>query len=271
MGLGVDFSAIPTSFLKRCCASCSLYSSSVFFVMAKWFRASTIAVLRRLTDAELDQSMVLSNCLHALEYYIGTFEAAVDLFETCWNEQKRTQTTGVHFGASLSRFSKWKIIAARDGAITIYHVATLIRGIMQAVHNLPSLATDIDKALLRAANKSFRSDFPNFTKLRHAVAHGPELMETAADANKNMFKGQFKNSDFELDNPGRGLIDVISSRCYGTSIDGLFVTYDVSAETAQKLRKIQQTIDEALGSLATPIRGIAQGSDQPPSESDQVK
>lgn len=224
-----------------------------------------VAVLNRLSEQEAKYVLTLSNALNALDYYIGTFEAAVELFDKFWDEQKQSDSTGIHYETSLSRRSQWKIILARDGAITIYHIGTLISSVMQTVHNLPSLASYINKTMLRSAKKEFFSEFPKLTKIRHAVGHGPELFKDSNASSKNMFSGKFKNEHFDIEHDNFGGIDLLSHCCYGTTINGEFLTYDISNESLQKLQTLQRSIDNALGPLGCPIRRIREASNDRPS------
>jgi hypothetical protein len=55
----------------------------------------------------------------------GNFESAVTLFEFCFTEiQSFIAFRKLPPDGSLDRFSGWRFLAIRDGAMSIYHFAT---------------------------------------------------------------------------------------------------------------------------------------------------
>jgi hypothetical protein len=71
----------------------------------------------------------------------------------------------------------WVFVAGRDGAMSIYHFAKSMEGMMAFLGQCPTVLDKVDRTKLRSARKMLRELFPDFEAVRHAVAHAGELMK----------------------------------------------------------------------------------------------
>ncbi len=114
---------------------------------------------------------------HILELagHVEDFEAAIELYDF---STEAAGFTGVNKRFDTpeelrkrNRMRHWRIIAAKDGALTLYHFGETVDAIRGGMRNCPVLRSLVDTKKLKEADKQFESDFPNYVKLRHAVAH----------------------------------------------------------------------------------------------------
>ena len=63
-------------------------------------------------------------------------------------------------------------MAARDGALQIYHTGKIITKVVGAqLNNIPHIRCHVDTEKFRDPRRSFLSTFPNYELIRDAVAH----------------------------------------------------------------------------------------------------
>jgi len=73
------------------------------------------------------------------------------------------------------------MMAARDGALTIYHFGSTIDGIRKSLRSCPALSGPIDRQKLTNAGKLFEAKFPGYIAIRHVVSHYGDFSKTMAD------------------------------------------------------------------------------------------
>jgi hypothetical protein len=56
----------------------------------------------------------------------------------------------------------WEMMAARDGALTIYHFGQALAAIVPAVRQCAAIVDHVDYMALRLARKSFKAAFPSY-------------------------------------------------------------------------------------------------------------
>ena len=98
-----------------------------------------------------------------MHYNVEAWRSALQLFHFC-----KSKPQGV--ASDVAR--RWGFIAADDCVHQLHHLRerlALIKG--HKVRACPSLSTEIDTQLLRAATKKLDEYFPNIDAMRHAVAH----------------------------------------------------------------------------------------------------
>jgi hypothetical protein len=74
----------------------------------------------------------------------------------------------------------WRQIAARDGALQIYHIGAVIGKFREHLRSSPTLQSLLDRQKLRNATKLFESYFPNYRLIRDSIGHS--FFEVAPNA-----------------------------------------------------------------------------------------
>lgn len=123
-------------------------------------------------ETEKDDAWVLLIATESLDGFIRDFEMAVQLFDMASVEMQRVMTE--HREASRNKmwmYSAWTRIAARDGAMRIYHLGAVMKAIRASLHVSPALLAMVNISKTRTAMKLLESYFPNYELIRNAVAH----------------------------------------------------------------------------------------------------
>lgn len=144
--------------------------------------------------------------------------------------------------------TEWLFIAARDAAMQIHHIGEamkLIKGTF--LRECPTLRSRVDGRHFRRALKLFDSYFPNQKAIRDTVGHlgerdSREHMVTAADMQPLM--------------TGTGRVSVTGAlidRTYTYTIGAKVMSFDVSAETLQKIDRVLGYFSKAFEAMVWPI------------------
>jgi hypothetical protein len=168
---------------------------------------------------EQEEIRIVEDHLRRLVQYAEDFSSALSLFNFC--EQFDHRLTG-----------KWPFVAARDGAMTIYHIGKTIELTRAALKRTPTLAVIALGDVLADAGKKYRQAFPAFEKVRHAVSHSSELFRDKEHRAKNAFSGSYDDGYIRIE----GATNVILSnglmgRNYTNTIDGKIISYEISEGT----------------------------------------
>lgn len=168
-----------------------------------------------------------SNLLRFLE----SFEVSVSLFEFL-ERGGHPPTAGVLGGD----FIQWRIVAARDGALNIYHFGCSLKALKQQLWHCPTIAKNVELDLITDAIRHFKLYFPHAKNIRHAIAHAGEM----ADSPKQMKIGEGKN----------GLIHALYERKYTIGYLGDEFTVEMDATSTNKLRHLTHMADSAFQARA---------------------
>ena len=195
--------------------------------------------IRKLPEEEWADAELMLDQINQMENFAGDVEAAVDLFQTC-RAQSRTDFS--------DRLSAWSRIACRSGAMDIYQFAMCMQAANGLIFKCPTLAGNVDRALLKQANATFAKSFPAFEKLRHSVAHSGELSKSHEAIAENALKENVEVAPFVLISAnGKGLpMGNIINDTFTNTIAGQIVSYNVNAETVKALRDTQDAFKAAL-------------------------
>lgn len=216
--------------------------------------------VRLLPDAERNDAFQLLSAADGLKSFVRNFEMALRLFEMAFaelqraNEELRRVITAPlrheqqenrrsileTLRTDIQKYSAWARIAARDGALQIYHLGAVISAVKGALHNAPTLLSLVDKSETRTASKLLESYFPNYELIRDAVAHS--IFEVAPDSERR----QKHAVDHPVDIPGliysdaKGLIigDSLNGDNYVVTFEKRIATYEINNASLAKLQSV---------------------------------
>jgi hypothetical protein len=133
-------------------------------------------------------------------------------------------------------------IASKYGALSIRNLGQALRAAQALIGRIPTWSDNIDRPAIKAARKDFEDQFPNIDKVRHSIAH-PELYSAPHKSMGTVVKSVPKA--IKADSP----IVVMSGmfeRTYFATFEGAEVSYDLTADTALKLKDIIRRCFEAV-------------------------
>lgn len=136
-------------------------------------------------------------------------------------------------------FVLWRIIAARDGALNIYHFSCSLDAVRQQVPK----STDISK--LRTAVKLFNSYFPHACNIRHAIAHAGELVKNPGKIKENIQKADYQSIDF-ISAAGNLITNALYERTYSVGHEGAGFFLQMDATSIDKPSRVISLVEEAF-------------------------
>lgn len=133
------------------------------------------------------------------------------------------------------KLKRWQVIAARDGAMTIYHFFMTLSAIDEQLRlDCPDLALMLPSEPFKNVRKIRNDYFKDYGKVRHAVGHAAELRESVKHQSKNSLEGVFMFGQ------------IIDERTFLATIGGKIVRYNVSHETLEQLRLMLTNLNAAF-------------------------
>lgn len=144
----------------------------------------------------------------------------------------------------ISSVRGWSFIAARDGAMTIYHFGRQLDITNKAVATCSVLDQTRVKPVLAHAGELFRNNFPFFARIRHAVGHEAA---NRADPKKHWQSGKLKTEKSSIDAGGDFLFSHnLENRTFSVAYEKETYKYDVSIETLGKLKAVVRVLKESI-------------------------
>lgn len=225
-----------------------------------------------LPDSEKNGAYLVEANLSNLDSHVRDMQTALRLFDfTSANQAGARQQPyeNKQAQAFLEISSGWQMVAARDGAMTIYHFATALAGIRETVSASPTLYGLVDMLKLKAANQLLHKRFPNFGDVRNAVAHVADKMKTPSKYDEHSFSGSMNNAAIKADNiSGLTISNMLMDRKYANTWNGKLLEYEISGETVASLNEIKSEVWSIFRSVEHELhrRGmIARSAAQTPS------
>ena len=198
-----------------------------------------------LPPGERDAAWNLNSSINGLAAYVSDFQAALELFDFSQFFRRRNFVN--------QQFSKWQFLAARDGAMTMYHFSRVLIHSGKSFRECPSLLDLIDRSLLREPRRRFETQFPNVVRVRHSVAHTAEMTETTKARDGNAFSGSIDRAPLIKAENVKGLMitNSLSNREFTTTYEGDIISYEISSATLDTLSSIAREFYQAFEPVDT--------------------
>jgi hypothetical protein len=230
--------------------------------------------LGSLPEEERKIAQNIEELLWQLAYHANDFRAIVTLFDFCGDP-------GPERVANLP-YAHLRLVAARAGAMSIYHFVKSIEAINKQIGRCPTLRVRIDHRKKRVANKLLNSRFPRFDAVRHAVAHAGELAKSPEKREVNSVEGPYNFAGIEF---GKGskifFQNMLLDRIYANTFKGKVESYEISQATYNALVSVRVRYYDAFEAATFPIGWrtqppapsprVRENQRCPPKESPQVK
>ncbi|MBC7314333.1 MAG: hypothetical protein H5U11_17730 [Rhizobium sp.] len=172
--------------------------------------------------------------LSNLHNYVRDFEWALSLFELC------TEFKGVIK-------TDWSFVAARDGAMTVYHFAKTFEILNTYVAKSPSLKAGSDKVAIKRAGRTLREFFPQINVLRDTIAHDGELKNTVEKAAWHPLKGPIRVGTLLVGNEAAQIeIKAIAGDQLVLTKAGALVGYRLNRAALEVLKQVAKEVSSAV-------------------------
>lgn len=213
----------------------------------------------RIPESEHPALLHLIELLGSLGQYERRFKHALLLFDLCANENHNLasqveagELSFAHLDAATNTLSGWQMIAAREGAMAIYHFGHALIAIAAGLNTCPTLMTFVDHAAFRLARKRFEAAYPKYDAIRHVVSHVAEFSKTITERQKHSIKGVFKalfgRVGIEMTDPAAShqFSDNLYDRTYCVTYEGKVHSYEISEKTLNSLIDVRKQVYSAF-------------------------
>ena len=200
---------------------------------AKFDDIATKVGFLRVPPPEVSSVFSLGGALRDVVRNVESFSDALALFQFADSVEDKKQ------GWS------WKLIAARDSALQVYHLWHRLNDVRAALRNSPTLLSYVDTGELRLAAKLFDSHFKAHS-VRHSVAHAAE---TANQADQHVVKNY---EGYGMKITGAGGVFVpggLQGNTYLATFKGEMVTLAMTDETLRKIYSVVEIFFNAFNDV----------------------
>lgn len=184
------------------------------------------------------------HCIIANKFNLGRFleqfQISVSLFELL-ERGGGDSSVGVLGGI----FIKYRIIAARDGGLNIYHFGCSLEAIKKQLPTCRTLSKKIDAIKVRNTVKQFAAYFPHCDNVRHAVAHAGEVFSSPESMRGHTQRSDHKGVGFESA-AGSIFGEALYERTYSVSNNGQIFSVMLDQASIDKLGHIISLMNDAF-------------------------
>jgi hypothetical protein len=184
----------------------------------------------------------LNDALGQFSSHVQQFDAALKLFDFCQVELSKSNS-----GGSLNPCFQWQFIAARDGAMAIFHFGKAMEHIAAFLWKCPTVLGKIDKKQCRAARKALGGLVPGFEAVRHSVAHAGELMKDEETSDLHSVSIPQRLVEKMV------LTNCLQGRLFQNTYEGKIQEYEISHKTLDGLIAIRNDFYSAFMSATDQI------------------
>lgn len=177
-----------------------------------------------LPEQERNAARVIGSNLSMLDFQVDAFFAALSLFDHCM-----TLSAPPDHPARA-----WMHVAARDGAMSIYHAQIALDGVRVCLRQCPTFDQHVDKTALRLAGRALSEHFGGLDKLRDSIAHISEQHHSPERHAKNALFGEHASGTFFRQSPqtnGTTITAALKGRTFINSWRGQLYSYDLSSKS----------------------------------------
>jgi hypothetical protein len=204
-----------------------------------------ILYLEFAKKSERELGASISGNLKRIQKYRREFASDLALFDFSY-ENKRDSN-----GEISDNHISWMSVAARDGAMMLYHFGKTILAFDGLLQKIPNLAKFVDKKTLRTAKEEFENYFSDFNAVRQGVAHLADHSITPERLKKH---GTIESSKFitfiAAGNPVPFHIEgYLSDRKWVCTVEGKTVWYELTSASLAELLKIEQIVLSCFNEL----------------------
>jgi hypothetical protein len=183
-------------------------------------------------------------CVQANRMNLGRFfedfTLAVQLFELL-ERGGGPPRVGIFGGV----FIKYRMIAAKEGALSIFHFGNSLDALRKQVVRCPIYRGSVDTLKLKQAFSLFNKRFPHANNTRHAIAHAGEVWASPAKAREHRQKEDYASAGVSSV-AGGFLMAGLSERTYSVGWEGKVFEVHMDATTIQKLSEVLHLVNSAF-------------------------
>jgi hypothetical protein len=209
-----------------------------------------------LPEAEQQVIYHLRDNLSSLGRFVESLRSAVALFDVTPRISQQQNDD-----AAKTLVQEWSFIAARDGAMMIYHFGKVWQVIPALVKQSPLVDRHVNPAELKAVGRAFETSFPTWAAVRKGVAHMGDFSKDAGNVAAHATDDPINVPGMSGQAAGLYVSNSIFNQTYTATVDGKVVTYEVTSETVSRLEAIRDMVWNIFDTVAETIRAEARAAD----------
>jgi hypothetical protein len=201
----------------------------------------------------------LYGILFLLGWYEQQFRHALALFDGCVQGRSPPPETPnllpkyPIIEAEWNTLNAWETMAARDGAMSIYHFGQALIAIAPWLRNCPTPRACVDHAVIRLARKSFFAALPSYNAIRHAVGHAADFNATIELLEEHSVQAPWGHAGFHIEGKRAvRLTEQLIGRTYYVSYAGDVHHFEMADNTLAVLLKVRERVYAAFDQAADP-------------------
>jgi hypothetical protein len=142
-----------------------------------------------------------------------------------------------HSSSTTPPKDDWKLLAARDGAWSVYNFGYAMRGFREGMRDLPTLRKAIDHSAMKRAQHNFEEAFPDYEELRNALGHFTETNKNEAMRARNYYAGPFVSDGMRIEGERTQVLikESLRGRVFQTTRNGKLLSYEISSGSLRAL------------------------------------
>ena len=224
--------------------------------MPNFDRSPPVFVNENFPPSDHDVLDQLRTSTIMLNYYVRAFEAAMQLYEFVApvigkaRGDLEKNPADEEADSVLEIFDGWPALAGRDGAITLFNIDKTMNGLIEGVERLPTLVAAGCLEKVRAAKYLLQTTFPDIPKIRHAVAHSAERLDSQPKMAEHSYYGPWHNSQMDVVEGAASvstiLVDTVNQRSYSNTWEGNIVSYRMEEASVKVLADVRNMVFDAL-------------------------
>jgi hypothetical protein len=225
------------------------------------FREPIVFRVESLTEEQKGYLFLLNACIDNLQIYEREFAATILLFNFAraqsFQNPGESKIDKIREAVRAHRFeevralreqqkdatekhllyAQWQMIAARDGAMTLYHFGVSVQYVGALVRKIPQIDQHVEQEKLREARKILKKHFPGFKAIRHTVSHLSDFMGSIEEFKKHSLKKSINFGGYKIE-PGGLFANNLSGETLLTTYRGDQFSYNISQESLDAMTKI---------------------------------
>ena len=139
----------------------------------------------------------------------------------------------------------YRMIAARDGALSVYHFKRCLDAIKKQLPRSRSLSAAVDSSKISAIVKRFAVPFPHADNVRHGIAHAGETFSSPEKMEFSSMKVPRCGPGFAVDEGGY-LLAALHGRTYSVGNKGDVFSVTPNDVATSNLSTVRTSVTEAL-------------------------
>lgn len=168
-----------------------------------------------------------------LSSFLEDFALAVQLFDLL-ERGGGPPSVGVFGGV----FINYRMIAAKEGAMNIFHFRCSLEALRRQVVMCPRTRGIVDVKRLKKAASHFNQQFPHAENVRNAVAHAGEIWASTKTAREHRQQRDYTSPQGSFSAAGSFLSAMLTDRTFSIGWKGAVFEVRMHTETANELAKI---------------------------------